>query len=133
MTFFEYEQMQFGDAVRVTHKGSTRLLRITGKRNCLVYCNDGNAYEIEQCEPILLTDTQALKRLGFAEQFGMFDPNEHRFCFGWLDIYPSTHIAIWMNEYGYETKCYAGLKFLHQAQHKYRQIHNCELKLKYDK
>ena len=133
MTFYEYEQLQKGDAIRVKRDGITKLLTVAGIRRVMIHASDGNEYELEECEFIPLTDTDALRKLGFAEQFGMFTPSDHCFCFGWLDIYPTTHIAIWMDEHGTVLKCYAGLKWLHQAQHKFRMLHDCELKLKYDK
>lgn len=131
MKRFEYDEMQKGDAVRVTRDGIARLLCIAWKRNGFICANDGNEYKLDECEPILLTDTDALLKLGFHKQYGLFDPNGC-YCFGWLDIY-SDHICIWMEQYGVQQRGVHGYKFLHQAQQKYRELHNVELKFKYDK
>lgn len=132
MTFFEFQQMQVGDAVLVrTHRSSKRVLRISGKRGCFLCANDGNEYELEQCSPILLKDVQTLERLGFNKQYELFR-SDACYCFGLMEIY-ATHVSICVDAQTKECKCYAGLIYLHEAQHRYRNIYNCELKLKYDK
>ena len=114
-----------------THKSSKRVLRITGKRGCFVRCNDGNEYELEECSPILLKDAETLERLGFNKQYELFRCDAC-YCFGQMEIY-NTHVSICVDVQTKECKCYAGLIYFHEAQHRYRLIHNCELKLKYDK
>ena len=131
MTRFEYDEMQKGDAVRVKRNGTAKLLRVCGKRNGFLIASDGSEYELDECEPILLTDTDALLKLGFRKQYGLFDPNGC-YCFGWLDIY-SDHICIWMEQCGVQQRGVHGYKYLHQAQQKFRELHNVELKFKYDK
>lgn len=132
MTFFEFQQMQVGDAILVrTRKSSKRVLRINGKRSCFVRASDGCEYELEECSPILLSDVQTLERLGFKKQLELFR-SEASYCFGLMEIY-STHVSICIDAQTMERKCYAGLIYLHEAQHRYKNIHNCELKLKYDK
>ena len=131
MTKFEYDEMQKGDAVRVTRDGIARLLCIAWKRNGFIGANDGNEYELDECEPILLSDVKALHKLGFRKQFGFYVADEC-YCFGWLDIYKH-HISIWMDEHGTTQRGVVGYKYLHQAQQKFRELHNENLKLKYDK
>lgn len=131
MTRFEYDEMQKGDAVRVTRDGIARLLSIAWKRNGFIGANDGNEYELDECEPILLSDVEALHKLGFRKQFG-FMVSDVCYCFGWLDIY-ADHISIWMDELGTTQRGVVGYKYLHQAQQKFRELHNENLKLKYDK
>lgn len=131
MTLFEFERMQAGDAVRVKRGRHCKLLRIAGKRGCFLLASDGNEYEMHECEPIPLTDVQTLMKLGFRKQFGMFT-SDTCYSFGWLDIY-ETHICILLDENGGVQRGVTGYKFLHQAQQKFRELHNEELKLKYDK
>lgn len=133
MTLFEFEQMQLGDAVRVTRSRKHKLLRVAGKRGCFLRASDGNEYELCECEPILLTDGQALCKLGFRQQRGLF-ASDDSYCFGRLDIY-AHHINIFVEEKDAmrHSVSVSGYKYLHQAQQKFRELHNEELKLKYDR
>lgn len=131
MTLFEFEQMQAGDAVRVTHGRKRKLLRVAGKRGCFLRASDGKEYELSECDPVRLSDIEALQKLGFRKQLGLYAEDDC-YSFGWLDVFP-THICIWMNENGGVQHGVTGYKYLHQAQQKFRELHNEELKLKYDK
>ena len=133
MTVFVLEQMRLGDAVRVTRNNVSRFLRVCGQRDSFLIASDGNEYELCECEPILLSDKQALCRLGFRKQRGLF-MSDDSFCFGSLNIY-AHHINIFVEEKDAmrHSVSVAGYKCLHEAQQKFRELHNKKLKLKYDK